>query len=108
DAQDVATATNSGYGKPLRTIPTPSENPSTCSLGSYKTALTIPSQNQSTTHVAPPPMSRKGGSGQIPTIPSAARNTTSTFIQTIPGPHSHHHPPEAGPPAALNLLNLLT
>ncbi|KAG8905198.1 hypothetical protein FRC01_008435, partial [Tulasnella sp. 417] len=42
-------------------------------------------------------MSRKGSSGQIPTIPSAARNPTSTPIPTIPGPDSHHHPPKQGP-----------
>ncbi|KAG8897903.1 hypothetical protein FRC01_011116, partial [Tulasnella sp. 417] len=92
DNQDAATATNPfltpappGYGKPLPTIPTPSENPSTWSLGSYKTAPTIPSRNHSTTHVVPPPMSRKGSSGQIPTIPGASRNPSATHLPTIPG-----------------------
>ncbi|KAG8919521.1 hypothetical protein FRC00_011231, partial [Tulasnella sp. 408] len=92
DDQDAATTTNpfltpapSGYGKPLPNIPTPSDNPSTWSLGSYKTAPTIQSRNQSSTHVVPPPMNRKGSSGQIPTIPGASRNPSSTHLPTIPG-----------------------
>ncbi|KAG8975622.1 hypothetical protein FRC05_005415 [Tulasnella sp. 425] len=75
----------SGFGKPLPNIPTPSENPSTWSLGSYKTAPTIPSRNQSTTHVVPPPMNRNQSSGLIPTIPSTSWNPSFTHIPTIPG-----------------------
>ncbi|KAG9008326.1 hypothetical protein FRB90_008989, partial [Tulasnella sp. 427] len=72
----------SGMGKPLPNIPTPSDNPSTWSLGSYKTAPTTLSRNQSNSQ---PPMSRKGSSGQIPTTRDVKRDSGLTNVPSIPG-----------------------